>query len=187
MLQQTISMKRQGCIQLQLFQEDFLAKISVQQTQTEKDCLESVRDCGTKCCEPFAKLGPDGLWQKIPQDCLQLTMERISEQYCEGWPKAGTMRNGLCYRHAQWVHHTHEKGCSLLLTPTANDCKPAGIKEFQMMQLAMKGIKIPTTYKRLRSQLAAIEGMPGEVNPEFLEYLMGFPIGYTEINALETQ
>ena len=59
-------------------------------------------------------------------------------------------------------------------TPRARDYKDCGA---------------PSEMQRDSPSLAALmisEG-GGQLNPEFVEWLMGFPIGYTELNALETQ
>jgi hypothetical protein len=82
--------------------------------------------------------------------------------------------------------HTHGKGCSLWLTPTANDSKPAGPREMEMMRLYLTGQSVSDTYKRLRSQLAAVTGLRLPANPAFLEWLMGYPTGHTEIGHSET-
>ncbi len=53
---------------------------------------------------------------KTRQGCLLADLEPFSVT----WPRSGTMRNGLCFPRAPWVHHIHERGCSFLPTPTAS-------------------------------------------------------------------
>lgn len=68
----------------------------------------------------FAKLNPDGSWSKMYQDCCLLTLEGSLLEYSETWPQAGTMQNGISYRLPVLAHHTSEKGCSSLPTPTSS-------------------------------------------------------------------
>lgn len=93
---------------------------------------------------------------------------------------SGSMRNGQCFQRAQWVPHTHVKGCSFWHTPTTNDNKPAGRKEFEMTKRWLAGESgIPNTYMRLRSLVAARAGRIGRMNPMWTEWVMGFPKNWT--------
>jgi hypothetical protein len=55
-----------------------------------------------------------------------------------------------------------------------------------MMRRWLRGESIPDTYKRLRSQVAATEGRLGTLSPEWQEWLMGFPAGWTDLSASAT-
>jgi hypothetical protein len=121
------------------------------------------------------------LW-KTAQTCFV----EGSETFSETWPTAGMMRSGRSFRLAEWVPHTHETACFSWHTPTANDMKPAGQKEMDMVLRHMRGESVPNTYIRLRSQLAARSGQRLPANPTWLEWLMGFPIGWTETTPSET-
>lgn len=100
------------------------------------------------------------------------------------------------------------------ITLSANDSKPAGQKEVEMMKLYESGTNVPDTYKRLRSQVAARttmstltkqdahnNGSPsqqnrnklplnaevgGPLNPDWCEWFMGWPIRWTASAPLET-
>ncbi|WQH26558.1 hypothetical protein U2G91_15755 [Rhodococcoides fascians] len=96
---------------------------------------------------------------------------------------SGSMRNGQCYQRAQWVPHTHVSACSYWHTPTTNDNKRAGPKEFEMTCRWLRGEQgIPNTYLRLRSLVAARSGRIGRTNPIWTEWLMGFPKGWTDVD-----
>jgi len=129
--------------------------------------------------------------------------------FSETWPRWGTMRGGECWGHATPVRPTAETASGSSerwLTPTANDGKQVGEAETEMMVLYEQGTNIPDTYKRLRSQMAARERWPtptvndsknnntpplnvrvgGNMSPMWVEWLMGWPIGWTDLRPLAT-
>ena len=59
-----------------------------------------------------------------------------------------------------------------------------------MMLRALSGEVIPETYHRLRSQVAALALQAGEgfgpMNPTWVEWLMGWPTGWTDLHASAT-
>ena len=56
----------------------------------------------------------------------------------------------------------------------------------KQVQIWLNGGRVKNTYIRLRSLLAARCGRCEPPNPPFLEWLMGWPIGWTAIRPLET-
>ncbi len=83
--------------------------------------------------------------------------------YSQTWPRSGSMRNGRLFRRAPWVPHTHGKDCSLWPTLLVSDSIGSH----------------PGTHERtVRSEVKRIWGR-GPLNPDFAEWLMGFPIGHT--------
>ena len=56
-----------------------------------------------------------------------------------------------------------------------------------MMSAHEQGVSVPDVYKRLRSQVAAREGVRGQLNPTWVEWLMGFPLGWTDLKVSVTQ
>lgn len=84
-------------------------------------------------------------------------------------PASGMMLNGQLLPRAPWVSHTCESDCTLWPTPRANGGNNAGGSN---------------------SRKAAIKRgtyITGNVNPNHREWLMGFPIGWSEITHSETQ
>jgi hypothetical protein len=135
---------------------------------------------GERCDESLARLCPDTSLWKTHQCCLDGDYQLLSEI----WPDWGITRSGEFFPLAPLVHHIHGSDCFYWHTPTANDCKPAGQSEMSEAIKWLAGGTTKNTYIRLRSLLAARCGRREPPNPPFLEWLMGWPIGWTEIKPL---
>ncbi len=86
--------------------------------QQEKDKARRMKDIyGPKCSESFAKLSPDGFWQKTSGGCFQLTITGHSERYSKTWPKAGIVLDGYAMELVMSARRTEGKGS--LSWPTA--------------------------------------------------------------------
>lgn len=85
---------------------------------------------GRNSAESFAAFGPNGCLSKMYRGCYLLTLEGSLLEYCETFPKAGMMRNGILYRLPALEHHTSEKGSSLWRTPNSKviDAKSTVVK-----------------------------------------------------------
>lgn len=95
-----------------------------------------------------------------------------SEPYSETFPRSGSMRTGRLYPRAPWVHHIHGTGCSCWPTPRET----------------MNRIKVHYTRKREGyglnlEEVVHLRGAAGDgyLNPRWVEWLMGFPIGWCEL------
>lgn len=81
----------------------------------------------------------------------------------------------------QWVHHIHDRGCSYWLTPKAADADGGAVSVATpegVARLARRSAKSGAL--RLNDQLG------GRPNPVWLEWLMGFPEGWTDVEPSET-
>ena len=80
---------------------------------------------GMKCSASFAKLGPDGYWQKTCggyyQPVLFSTDGTCSEEYSETWPKMGIVRDGFAMALEMSARRISGKGCLSWRTPEAGD------------------------------------------------------------------
>lgn len=143
--------------------EGSLAKTS--RTQASEPELKVVgRDSGPSSPDAFAYYDPaSSSWRTLGP----LPFEGLAESLAT-FPKSGSMRSGQLYPHAPWVPHTHESGCSLWPTPTASNRDNAGGSNSRKAAIS-KG-----TY------------VSGRVNPNLYEWLMGYPIDWTETEASET-
>jgi len=165
------------------------------------------------CGSRFAKLStlsnPAGFWLRTCQDSVQQNMAGFSGEYCETWPKWGILRNGEAFQAVRpLISRIKESECSLLPTPT--DASKGGgtsrsgdrINETPTLQgMARKGMMpTPNTMDHLPGQ-ANLEArkqkggcsnlkdrlpIGGLLNPQFVEAIMGFPVGWTDLDASET-
>lgn len=137
----------------------------------EKDCERPTNDgCGRTRRTPFAFLDRVSWCWRTYQGCLMEGLARFSGR----WPEWGTIRNGASYRRVPSVHHIHVKECSLLPTPTAS--------------MGKRGFGFSRTGRRRmnRQTLARVHAIGWTPSPEYQEWLMGFPDGWTELDASET-
>ena len=82
---------------------------------------------------------------------------------------------------ARWAPHTHVSACSLWPTPRATDADKGGRGD--LISVLRTGRQSKRRYWRTPTgygpTLPDIVG--GTPNPEWLEWLMGFPAGWTEL------
>ena len=136
----------------------------------------------------------------------QLSMFEGLEQYLDRYPKSGMMRNGVLYELQISELPIIERDGSVLPTPTASDPLKHGtgglhrrlVKGTKYSQGDHRMLPTPTAhmhkengypaeYNRRTPTIAAIlkqdpTGMnPARVNPQFVEWMMGFDQDWTKI------
>lgn len=156
-------------------QEDSRVKTSATPAR-EKVSEVPVPDCSLRGCDSFAKYDQNTSSWRTSRPCL---VEDWAT-FWENWPQAGTMQAGYCYRLEPLVRHISDAGFSLLpspewLFPTVT----CGIVALKIGENC-GGTGIRATAKRNGTYIAR------GINPEFQEWLMGFPVGWTDIDASET-
>lgn len=153
---------------------------------------------GNPCTAWFAKYDHDlSLW-KIPQCSLLEDWESFTAT----WPRQGMIVNGYAYPQVPVVHPTNAtvSGYSLP-TPTSNPDLPnrrshtKGPKN--LLEVARgcwghlwptptahmsKETNSPSEAKRHQPSLSSLVG--GKLNPEWVEWLMGWPLGWTDLKPL---
>ena len=156
---------------LTLYREGFHAKTSAQQEKAQA-LMESAAECGEKWHASFAKYDPDlSLW-KTPQ-CSLLG---DSEEFLETWPQWGLMRDGECWEQIPSDFLITEPEFGWLPTPIATDWKggcsairkDTGRPRTDSIRMYIK-TKFNITYP----------------HPNFLEALMEWPQGWTDLKLLE--
>ena len=133
---------------------------------------------GQNSGELFAKLNQNGLWEKMYSDYYQASMDGSLEEFCETWPRWGTMRHGVLRAQQKLEPFIDESEWLLLPTPVNSEWIGAGRKRYRGSKL-FRGAK---TAEALRSG----EKDPIYTNPSYCEIIMGYPMGWTEINASGT-
>lgn len=148
---------------LTLLPEDFLAK-TFPRPGLAPGFTASVLVCGGKCFAPFAWYDPGSSSWRTWQGSLTGGWET----FWGPWPQSGMTRNGVAYQLAPWVPHIHVSGCSLWPTPRASARDNCGGSN------ARKSAKAKGTY------------LGRKANPDLLDWLMGFPIGWSALPPSET-
>lgn len=140
-------------------------------------------------CQPYSSAGKQ-LGENDPKDRWPATREVIrrvhqssacwktslglfpsdtSEKFSGTWPKWGSMRNGELFHQPQPVQTMFARGSGYLPTPTAHNSKEGAY---------------PAEYTRNTPTLAAVLG--GKIAPPRTEWMMGWPIGWSDLKPLET-
>ena len=158
------------------------------------ELTEKEVECGERWQGLLARLCPNTHLWKIPQ-CSLL---EDSEQSLEIWPRWGTMQNGVCWEQPMLVQTIKETEFGLLPnnetffhTPNTTGLD-GGSNSRKALKKRMEKMPTPLSsdYKgvqRIRenhqNDLAAVIG--GSVNPTFSEWLMGWPLEWTDLKPLE--
>jgi hypothetical protein len=157
------------------------------------------RACGPSSCGSFAKFNRDELRWKTHQ----LSLAGDLEEFSETWPRWGSMRNGECWERAMLAPRISESGSGLWQTPVADDAVERKAGKWNSRgepKLSAQVLMVPTPCARdyrgvgrsrmERTGSKAGENLPqflgGLLNPDWTEWLMGWPIGWTELKPLAT-
>jgi len=156
---------------------------------------------------------PTSSW-RTSQLCLMAQLSGQGDGLAEfwgTWPRSGMMRSGTAYQLPTLAPLTSEIASGLLPTPRKNDSQKRGNFDVSNSRngfpAAVKRLFLPTIGKnepkcasrnRFRGSphfrgakmcegLRICEDDPIYLHPSFAEASMGFPIGWTELEAAETQ
>ncbi|YCA14055.1 hypothetical protein M1D97_10490 [Kushneria sp. AK178] len=182
------------------FQADFLARTSAPQDPAT-DSRGSDRDSGHTWRGSFARYDHDACSWKT----AQCSLLEDSDEYSETWPRWGSMRAGVAYPLPTQALPISETDSGLWPTPTVcgNYNKPGKGKSGTGLATAVTKWPTPTASAckgsspgalkrkdgrrrdndRLDHAVMSREG--GQLNPEWVEWLMGWPIGWTALKPLE--
>lgn len=162
----------------------------------------------------FGRSTPESFANFDPVTCSwrtsQLSLLEGSEPFSETWPRAGMTRNGTAYRLQPLVPITAVIGFGSLPTPRQQDAKHATATDYELsrdrqydllhVRLARESWPTPTKSDatggpgnsgrsggvNLRTAVRD-SGERGPLNPTWVEWLMGFPIGWTDLGRLATR
>lgn len=128
-----------------------------------------IAGCGPSSPGYFAEYDPDSSCWRTSQPSFMTTMH--SEKYSATFPRSGSMRTGRLYPRAPWVHHTHGTECSLW--PTTRETM-SRVKVHYTRDREGYGLNLEeVVYRR------GATGR-GYLNPRWIEWLMGFPMGWCD-------
>jgi hypothetical protein len=161
------------------------ARISVAPARAPES-TENAAECGGRWQGSLAKYDPDTHSLKTAQCSL---LEDLTG-CCVTLPRWGSMRNGALYLRKIPALHTAENASGLWPTPDAS-CGRRGWSRTVAEQL-LTGNRERKSGAKIGSSLAweprlLPEYSPGaRLNPDWLEWLMGWPIAHTALLPLET-
>lgn len=182
-----------------LFPEDFLASHSVQPGSDEARRMTVTS--GRKCCELYRK---SGLLGSLVRTLLVSSAWRSTRCYLT-WKASATPARRLLFRLVPSIPHTEGAGSQFWPTPTAMDARgldrnlrkdATGERSILLSQkIAMFPTPTARDYKspdlnpeseRFSQKTELNSAVGGLLNPTWVEWLMGFPIGWTDLSASET-
>jgi len=155
---------------LTLYLEGFRVKISVP-LEKEKESTENEVQCGSTWRESFARFDLDTHSWRTPQ-CL---LAEDSVEFLGTWPRWGMMLNGECWELEMSEQTTNEIESGLLGKTTQNQLPNPTCHN------AKEGA-YPSEYTRNTPSLATHAG--GKLNPTWVEWMMGWPLGWTDLKPL---
>ena len=134
---------------------------------------------GRKCAVLLTNSSPLGSFVRM---CLESSS--LSSMACYlTWKPWATTRFRLGFRLVPWTRRSQESGYSLWPSPNRSDARRC------KFSLAVLAGEIEARHKRgvgmfFTEAVAADFG--GYPTPEFVEWLMGFPVGWTDLGHSET-
>ena len=146
-----------------------------------RDCVKRLVTSvtsGRKCGELLEVLALNGSWLKMYGDCCQVKMDGSLEESSGTLPKWGMMLDGELRALPDLEPFIDEKEWRLLPTPVATDYKGGALRKNSKTQMSNLKEHIYIFFKSATKSIY--------LHPRFLENMMGFPIGWTELNASET-
>jgi hypothetical protein len=167
--------------------------------------MEKIPQCGITWRGWLAKFDPDSYSWKT----AQCSFIEESGESLETFPASGMTRNGMLWELPTLAHRTSATASGLWRTPDTGGGGTSGIlKQGKNHRANGQPVQIrlvdqvnnprlwptpvarmhkdggnPSEYKRNEIPLAAQAG--GPLNPEWVEWLMGWPLGWTDLKPLE--
>ena len=130
--------------------------------------------CGMNASGLQANLSLDGASLKTCRDYLLANADLFSPEFSMTWPRWGIAQDGEFGALSMSARHTEGTESSLWPTPQASDNRDRGNLSSGAVQRRMeKGKQI--------SLSQCVDDQSGALNPEWVEWLMGFPIGHTDL------
>lgn len=190
---------------LMWYLEDFRAK-TLALPEKALELTGSDQACGSTWRASLAKFDPSTSLWKTAQHCLL----GDSDESSVIWPRSGMTANGQCWELPMLERRTSGTDSGLWATPTVcGNYNRKGASKTSGDGLATRVMRWPTPcardYKGANSQegmtrkdgksradqlpnaVQVAHGQPigGSLNPTWVEWLMGWPLGWTDLKPLE--
>lgn len=161
-----------------------LVRTSASKIRTPKGSTAPAPVCGQNTSASFARFSR--------RSCVLKTSQRSLFggwiDYCETLPPAGTMRNGRLYRRKRLARRTVETEFSLWPTAQASDAKRMSFSTDAHLKQQARNQRDgfgggPASLNLVLHCKVDFDGVP---TANFVEWLMGFPINWTDTGDSET-
>jgi hypothetical protein len=169
--------------------EDFL--VSHLAKQDYKKAEQMIDGSGMKCLMLLSKSNRDGLLGKMCKALLTLKKAWYSDRCKMTWIVKVSKSNVSLFQLQVSVLGTTETEYGYLPvtypTPTASDIEGGTAPDVQMKNghFYRENKKGERWGVKLRDAVSIKRKPGGRLNPEFVEFLMGYPMGWTEIEPKE--
>ena len=135
---------------------------------------ESVADCGERCAESSGKQNQDLCSLKTSQDSVQTDSTRCSQTLT----RSGSMQSGIAFPASPLVRLKCGIESMLWPTPVHSDTGgPVGLGGGSAARKKLDGMVGKANRRAMCSS---------GLNPRWTEWLMGFPVGWTDVGSSET-
>jgi len=187
------------------------AKILALQESRQELKKEPAQACGLKSSDLLASYHPATSSWRTSQTCLVALLIGEGDglaEYSETWPSAGMMRSGKTYRRQPWALPIAENASGLL--PTPRSCSAMAAEnignrvndKFPNLESVVARSLWPTpsasdnrdrgnrSSPAIARRIAkgkqvmlsmSVDDKSGSLNPPWVEWLMGFPPGWTDL------
>ena len=165
---------------LTLYLAAFHAPTLVQQEKGQ-ELMEKPLECGEKWRGSFTKYDPNtSLWKTH-----QCSLLGDLDEFLETWPQWGLMRDGEC-----WEQRTLEQSIRGTEFGLSQEIWPTPVKSDYAARRPSKGWKgmsdLPSVVWAKNGGKENPNKPPAKLNARWVEWLMGWPQGWTKLNPLAT-
>jgi len=169
-----------GAAVLMWCQEDSRARTSALRAK-ERALTESGQGCGEKWRASFTKYDPDSRSWKTAQCSLLGGLEPFSQT----WPQWGLMRNGECWERLTLERLTRgtESGSLREMWPTVVKSDYAARRPTENWQGKSD---LPSVVWTRSGGTQNPQMPPAKLSADWVEWFMGWPLGWTELKPLAT-
>lgn len=186
--------------QIEFFQMSFAEDTLASPSQLQENSLQSkTKDISfQRCLDLFKVSGQDGVFSKMLADMLN----SVSTKLPHHWKMKVTPSGRLLFQLAPLMHHTDATGYGLWRTPETSQ---GGTVSREVLEQVRHPKLWPTptasdykgapknrylgseTYKSNLREAARTSETDGQLNPEWVEWLMGYQTAHTELKHWETR